>query len=100
MTGLAGNSKVNATVTYDRGAAVWVVANALSWGDLVRPGAWTLFVAASDIYGNVGSTSVEVIAEPYRFIAEGYKIACAVSGFEPLDILLTEDNLVVLSKRH
>jgi hypothetical protein len=62
------NSRMNATVTYDKAAEVWVVTYAFSWGDLLRLGAWTLSVQASDTYGNGGSASIEVVAEPYKFI--------------------------------
>ena len=33
-------------------------------------------------------------SRPYQFIADDYHIACAVSGFEPVDILLAVDMLV------
>ena len=59
----------NASVTYDKTGAVWVVTYRFSLGDLPRPGAWTLSVEAVDIYGNSGSASFEIIAEPYYFIA-------------------------------
>lgn len=62
------NSRMNATVTYDKAAKVWIVTYAFSWGDLLKPGAWTLLIQASDTYGNAGSASVEVVAEPYKFI--------------------------------
>ncbi|WP_455284184.1 hypothetical protein [[Eubacterium] cellulosolvens] len=64
----AADSRVDATVTYDRAAAVWIVTYAFSWGDLLRPGARILSVQASDIYGNAGSASLEVVAEPYTFV--------------------------------
>ena len=41
-----------------------------------------------------GHVSAVIGSLPYRFIAEDYRIACAVSGFEPLDILLAVDRLV------
>jgi hypothetical protein len=61
-------SMVNASVGYDKNAAVWVVTYSYSLGDLLRPGAWTLSVEASDAYGNSGSAAQEIIAEPYYFI--------------------------------
>lgn len=64
----AVNSRANATVAYDSAASVWVLKYAFGWGDLLSPGAWTLSVEARDIYGNSGSSSVEVIAEPYTFL--------------------------------
>ena len=64
----AANSRVNATVTHDKAAAVWIVWYAFSWSDLLRPGAWTLSVQASDTYGNAGSASIEIFAEPYTLI--------------------------------
>ena len=41
-----------------------------------------------------GHVSAVIGSLPYRFLADDYKIACAVSGFEPLDILLAVDSLV------
>ena len=41
-----------------------------------------------------GHVSAVIGSRPYRFIAEDYHIACAVSGFEPVDILLAVDRLV------
>jgi hydrogenase expression/formation protein HypD len=41
-----------------------------------------------------GHVSSIIGSYPYRFIADDYHIACAVSGFEPLDILLGVDLLV------
>ncbi len=65
----SAGSTANASVTYDNAAAVWVARYRFSLGDLPRPGAWTLSVEAVDIYGNSGSASLEIIAEPYYFIA-------------------------------
>ena len=41
-----------------------------------------------------GHVSAVIGSYPYRFIPENYNIACVVSGFEPLDILLCVDMLV------
>jgi hydrogenase expression/formation protein HypD len=41
-----------------------------------------------------GHVSAIIGSYPYRFIPDEYGIACVVSGFEPLDILLTVDMLV------
>ncbi len=41
-----------------------------------------------------GHVSAVIGSRPYQFLADDYEIACAVSGFEPLDILLAVDNLV------
>ncbi len=41
-----------------------------------------------------GHVSAVIGSAPYRFIAEDYKIACVVSGFEPVDILLCVAMLV------
>jgi hydrogenase expression/formation protein HypD len=41
-----------------------------------------------------GHVSSIIGSHPYQFIPDDYHIACAVSGFEPLDILLTIDMLV------
>jgi hydrogenase expression/formation protein HypD len=41
-----------------------------------------------------GHVSAIIGSRPYQFLADDYKIACAVSGFEPVDILLAVDSLV------
>ncbi len=41
-----------------------------------------------------GHVSAIIGSRPYRFIADDYRIACAVSGFEPVDILLAVERLV------
>jgi hydrogenase expression/formation protein HypD len=41
-----------------------------------------------------GHVSAIIGTRPYQFLADDYGIACAVSGFEPLDILLAVDRLV------
>ena len=41
-----------------------------------------------------GHVSSIIGSHPYHFIADDYNIACVVSGFEPLDILLSIDMLV------
>jgi hydrogenase expression/formation protein HypD len=41
-----------------------------------------------------GHVSAVIGSHPYQFIANDYHIACAVSGFEPVDILLAVDMLV------
>jgi hydrogenase expression/formation protein HypD len=41
-----------------------------------------------------GHVSAIIGSRPYEFIAKDYGIACVVSGFEPVDILLTVDMLV------
>ena len=41
-----------------------------------------------------GHVSSVIGSYPYRFIPDNYDIACVVSGFEPLDILLCIDMLV------
>jgi hydrogenase expression/formation protein HypD len=41
-----------------------------------------------------GHVSVIIGSCPYEFIPRDYGVACAVSGFEPLDILLTVEMLV------
>ncbi|MFH1382302.1 MAG: hydrogenase formation protein HypD [Chloroflexota bacterium] len=41
-----------------------------------------------------GHVSAIIGSHPYQFIADDYHIACVVSGFEPVDILLTVDMLV------
>jgi len=41
-----------------------------------------------------GHVSVIIGSRPYEFIARDYRVACVISGFEPLDILLSIDKLV------
>ncbi len=41
-----------------------------------------------------GHVSVVIGSAPYAFIPRDYGVACAISGFEPLDILLSVDRLV------
>ena len=41
-----------------------------------------------------GHVSAIIGSHPYKFIPDDYGIACVVSGFEPLDILLSVDRLV------
>jgi hypothetical protein len=41
-----------------------------------------------------GHVSAIIGSYPYQFIPDNYNIACVVSGFEPLDILLCVDMLV------
>jgi hydrogenase expression/formation protein HypD len=41
-----------------------------------------------------GHVSAIIGSYPYQFIPDNYRIACAVSGFEPLDMLLAVDMLV------
>ena len=41
-----------------------------------------------------GHVSTIIGSYPYRFIADDYQIACAISGFEPIDMLLAIDMLV------
>jgi hydrogenase expression/formation protein HypD len=41
-----------------------------------------------------GHVSAVIGSRPYQFLADDYHIACAVSGFEPADILLAVDRLV------
>jgi hypothetical protein len=64
----APNAQVNVTVTRDRTSQVWIIKYAFSWGDLLRLGSWKLSVQATDIYGNTGSESLEVTAEPYSLL--------------------------------
>jgi len=41
-----------------------------------------------------GHVSVIIGSRPYEFIPRDYRVACVISGFEPLDILLCIDKLV------
>jgi hypothetical protein len=55
-------------VTPESTTGVWIIKYVFSWGDLIRPGSWELRAEAADIFGNTGSGSVEVLAEPYLLI--------------------------------
>jgi hypothetical protein len=66
---IAGNIRSNATVTYDERSAVWIVRYQFLFGDLLRFGTWTLSEETNDIFGNKGSASLEVTADPYFFLA-------------------------------
>jgi len=65
----AADSRTNASMTYDGAAEVWIAKYGFSLGDLFKPGTWVLSVEATDVYGNAGSASLEVVAEPYNFLA-------------------------------
>ncbi len=41
-----------------------------------------------------GHVSVVIGSRPYEFVPEDYRVACVISGFEPLDILLCINKLV------
>jgi hydrogenase expression/formation protein HypD len=41
-----------------------------------------------------GHVSVIIGSKPYEFIPRDYRLACVISGFEPLDILLCIDKIV------
>ncbi len=41
-----------------------------------------------------GHVSAIIGSRPYQFLPDDYHIACAISGFEPVDILLAVDSLV------
>lgn len=64
----SGDWKVEPSVTPESTTGVWIIKYAFSWGDLIRPGSWELRAEAADIFGNTGSGSVEIIAEPYLLI--------------------------------
>jgi hypothetical protein len=64
----ASDSKMNATVTRDKTTPVWIIKYAFPWGDLLRLGSWRLNVEATDIYGNSGSSFLEVATEPYTLL--------------------------------
>ncbi|MGB9022513.1 MAG: hypothetical protein WCC94_03655 [Candidatus Bathyarchaeia archaeon] len=63
-----GDWRVEPSVTPESTTGGWIIRYALSWGDLIRPGSWELRAEAGDIFGNTGSGSVEIIAEPYQLI--------------------------------
>lgn len=42
-----------------------------------------------------GHVSAIIGSEAYRFLADDYGVACAVAGFEPLDVLLAVRSLVI-----
>ena len=64
----ASDSTMNATVTRDKADPIWIIKYTFSWGDLLRLGSWRLNVEATDIYGNSGSSFLEVVTEPYTLL--------------------------------
>jgi len=65
----AGSSTSLLTLSYDPSLAAWRGSYSSSISDLWHMGIWTLTVQATDTYGNSGSASYEISAQPYLFLA-------------------------------
>jgi hypothetical protein len=79
-TPLASNGTVSVTVStgssmslvslnYDPMIEAWRGTYSSSFSDIWHVGTWTLKVQADDVYGNSGSTSYQVSAQPYLVLA-------------------------------
>ena len=64
-----GSSTSLVTLGYDPTIAAWRGTYSSSFSDLWHVGMWTLKVQATDSYGNLGSASYEISAQPYLFLA-------------------------------
>ena len=64
----SGDWRVEPSVSPESAPGIWVIRYSFSWRDLVRPGNWELRVDAGDVFGNTGSGSVQIVAEPYLLI--------------------------------
>ena len=64
----AGPSRSLLTLSYDSTIGAWRGSYASSFSDLWHVGTWTLEVQAYDSYGNSGSVSYEITAQPYLFL--------------------------------
>jgi len=64
-----GSSTSLLTLSYDPSVAAWRGSYSSSISDLWHMGIWTLTVQATDSYGNSGSASYEISAQPYLFLA-------------------------------
>jgi len=56
-------------LTYDQSIRAWRGSYSSAFWDLWRVGKWTLKVQATDLFGNSGTTTYEVAAQPYLFLA-------------------------------
>jgi hypothetical protein len=65
VTVTTGPSISMITLTYDPGLGAWHGSYSSSFSDLWRVGTWTLKVDARDRFGNTGTTSYKVSAQPY-----------------------------------
>ncbi|MGD0422506.1 MAG: hypothetical protein ABSA92_03500 [Candidatus Bathyarchaeia archaeon] len=63
-----GPSKSLLTLSYDPIVGAWRGSYPSSISDLWHVGTWTLKVEATDSYGNSGSASYEISAQPYVFL--------------------------------
>jgi hypothetical protein len=56
------------SLTYDQSIRAWRGSYSSAFWDLWRVGKWTLKVQATDLFGNSGTTTYEVAAQPYLFL--------------------------------
>jgi hypothetical protein len=64
----AGSSTSLLTLGYDPAVGAWRGSYSSSITDIWHPGTWILKVQAVDSYGNMGSASYEISAQPYLFL--------------------------------
>jgi hypothetical protein len=64
-----GSSTSDIKLTYDPTIKGWRASYSSAFSDLWRIGAWRLQVEAHDTFGNSGTATYEVTAQPYLFIA-------------------------------
>jgi hypothetical protein len=65
VTVATGSSTSAITLNYDPGLGAWHGSYSSSFSDIWRVGTWMLKVQASDMFGNSGTTSYTVSAQPY-----------------------------------
>lgn len=64
-----GSSTSDLKSVYDSRIRAWRASYSSTLSDLWRVGTWTLRVEAYDVYGNSGTATYEVAAQPYLFLA-------------------------------
>jgi len=65
----AGSSTSIVTLNFDPTIGAWRGAYSSSFSDLWHVGTWTLKLQAHDVYGNLGSASYQISAQPYLVLA-------------------------------
>jgi len=69
VTVYAGGSATQLQSTFDPSTGQWRASYSSTLSDLSRVGTWTLRAKASDAFGNSGTATYDVTAQPYLFIA-------------------------------
>jgi hypothetical protein len=68
VTVATGSSTSVISLSYDPGLGAWHGSYSSSFSDIWRVGTWMLKVQASDMFGNTGTTSYTVSAQPYLIV--------------------------------